>query len=254
MTQWYFWGDKQLADVYENIYIRTFVEDWFDIVLSSAKEIKGGLILDVGCGEGHTTKQVLDRVKGNVKCDLLEPNKGALKLAKKFLSFENNVGDVFEENLSGLNTEKKYDSIFTSHTNYYWADDRKSYDKQLDKLMSLLNKNGNVLILTLPRNSDHYNIMVEEVYPDFVFGEYIVDYYRKKGFRVDVKKFKMRMFVGDILTNKHFFDLNNFYRFIHNQDYMPNESQAKEFLQKIKKFEKKGYLDFKDELIIISRG
>jgi len=253
MTQWYFWGDKQFADVYENIYIRTFVEDWFKIVLEIAKEIKGKLLLDVGCGEGHTTKQILDRIGDNIVCDLLEPNKVALTSAQNFLSFENNVGNVYVGTLSSFNPAKKYDTVFTSHTNYYWATDEKDYQKQLMKLTSLLKDKGRLLILTLPKNSDHYNIMLKKVYPDFVFSEYVADFYKKKGFSIKVEKCKMRMFVGDMLTNKHFFDLNNFYRFIHNVNDYPNKNESQTFLEKIKRFQKDSYLDFKDELIIVEK-
>lgn len=253
MTQWYFWGDKQFADVYENIYIRTFVEDWFHIALEIANEIKGKLLLDVGCGEGHTTKQILDRINGDIICDLLEPNKAALSSAKMFLSFENHVGDAYIGTLSDFKPSKKYDTVFTSHTNYYWANDKKDYQEQLMKLISLLNIKGRLLILTLPKNSDHYNIMLKKVYPDFCFSEYISDFYKKRGFSVKTKKFKMRMFIDDMLTNKHFFDLNNFYRFIHNTNNYPNRNASQTFLNKIKKFQKDGYLDFKDELIIVEK-
>lgn len=41
MTEWAFWGDRQIVSVYGNIYLRTFVEDWFEIVDNIAKEIKG---------------------------------------------------------------------------------------------------------------------------------------------------------------------------------------------------------------------
>ena len=38
MTEWHFWGEKQFEDVYENIYIRTSMEDWFKIVKEIAKD------------------------------------------------------------------------------------------------------------------------------------------------------------------------------------------------------------------------
>jgi hypothetical protein len=63
----------------------------------------------------------------------------------------------------------------------------------------------------------------------------------------------MRMYVGDILNNKKTFDLKNYYRFIHNTDTYPADDMAKKFLEKIRKFQKKNYLDFKDDLIIVTR-
>src|SRR3989344_2038439 len=253
MTEWTFWGDRQIISVYGNIYLRTFVEDWFKIVDAMAKEVKGEKLLDLGCGEGHTTKQILDRLKQKYTCDLVEPNESAISSAKSFLSFENNVGESFVDTLTSFKANKKYDIIFTSHTNYYWADDEQDYRKQLDKAISLLDKNGRLLILTLPKDSDHYIIMLRQVYPTFNYSGYISDYYKSKGFKVKIIRFKMRMFVGDMLTNGKFYEVNNFYKFIHNVDSFPNKNESIQFLQKIKKYQKEGYLDFKDELIIVSK-
>lgn len=253
MTEWTFWGDRQLASVYGNIYLRTFVEDWFKIVDTLAKEVIGEKLLDLGCGEGHTTKQILDRLKQKYTCDLVEPNESALNSAKSFLSFENKIGESFVNTLASFKANKKYDTIFTSHTNYYWANDEQEYKKQLDKATSLLDKNGRLLILTLPKDSDHYNIMLKQVYPAFNYSEYISNYYKSRGFKVKIIRFKMRMFVGDMLINGKFYEVNNFYKFIHNVDSFPNKNESLRFLQKIKKYQKDGYLDFKDELIIVSK-
>ena len=109
MTEWVFWGDRQIVSVYGNIYLRTFVEDWFKIVEIIAKEIKGEKLLDLGCGEGHTTKQILDRLKQKYTCDLVEPNEPALKSAENFLRFENNIGECFADTLASFKPNKKYD-------------------------------------------------------------------------------------------------------------------------------------------------
>jgi hypothetical protein len=123
----------------------------------------------------------------------------------------------------------------------------------LNKAQFLLNKNGKLLILTLPRNSDYYRIMLHQVYPEFNYAEYIVNFYKKLGLKVKVEKMTMKMYVGDILSNKKLFDLKSFYRFIHNCDSYPSEKESKNFLKKIKKIAKNNYLDFKDYLVIISK-
>lgn len=254
MTEWVFWGDRQISGVYENIYLRTFVEDWFNIVKDLAKEVKGKYLLDVGCGEGHTTKQLLNRLKIDYVCDILEPNEKALNFAKTFLSFENKIGESFANSLASLKTTKKYDTVFTSHTNYYWASKENDFKNQLDKIFSLVKSDGKLMILTLPEESDHYNIMLKQVYPKFNYSSYIINYYKNKGLKVKVVRFKMRMFVGDMLDNNgNFYDINNFYKFIHNTSSTPSKEEALQFLEKIKKYQKKGYLDFKDELIVVSK-
>lgn len=248
MTKWVFWGDRQILGVYGNIYLRTNVEDWFKIISGVAKEFRGSEFIDIGCGEGHSIKQILDRLKAGYSCDLLEPNRKALNSAKKFLSFENNPGKKFCNSLSGLKIKKEYDTVFTSHTNYYWTQDIQDFNNQLIKFVCL-GKKG--LILTLPENSDHYKIMLHQVYPKFNYAGHITDFYKKSGFNVKVKNFKMRMFVGDLLENKSKFELYNFYKFIHNTSKNPSVKESRDFLGKIKKHQKKGYLDFRDQLIII---
>ncbi|MBI2108939.1 MAG: methyltransferase domain-containing protein [Parcubacteria group bacterium] len=258
MAKWHFWGEKEFSDVYENMYIRALNEDWINIIAEIVKEVdsvkvKGRKqILDVGCGEGHTTKQVLDRIKGNYTCDLLEPNENALASAEAFLEPENNVGELFPRSLASFNPQKKYDTIFTSHTNYYWALNQKDYDRQLKKLVTFLKPKGKLLILTLPEKSAHYQIMLHQIYPTFNYAEYIMSFYKKLNLKVKAKKLKMRMFVGDILNTTKTFDLKIFYRFIHNTDSFPKDSEAKTFLNKIKKYQRSNYLDFKDYLIVIS--
>jgi len=259
MAKWHFWGEKEFSDVYENIYIRSVMEDWYGIIFEIVKEFsslkKDGkkLIVDIGCGEGHTTKQILDRIKYDYECDLLDPNENALATAEAFLTPENNIGKVYPRTLSTFKPEKKYDIVFTSHTNYYWAINQKDYDSQLTKLLSFLNKDGKLVILTLPEESDHYRVMLRQIYPRFNYAQYIVNFYRGLGLNVKVKKLKMRMYVGDILTTKKLFDLKIFYRFIHNTDSFPNEGEGKDFFKKIQKYQKNNYLDFKDYLIVVTK-
>lgn len=258
MANWHFWGEKEFSDVYENIYIRSVMEDWYNIVFEFVKHINSvkknkKILLDIGCGEGHTTKQILDRINGSYECDLLEPNQNALSTAEAFLTPENNIGKIYPRSLATFKPDRKYDIIFTSHTNYYWALNQKDYDRQLKKLTELLDKNGKLVILTLPENSDHYLIMLREIYPKFNYAEYIVNFYKKMGLNVKVEKLKMKMFVGDILSTDNFFDLKIFYRFIHNTDSFPNDKESREFLKKIQKCQKNNYLDFKDYLIVVSK-
>lgn len=258
MADWHFWGEKRFSDIYENIYIRTLNEDWYTIIFEVARRINAHkkekkLLLDVGCGEGHTTKQILDRIVGEYSCDLLEPNQQALINAVAFLKQENTVGKAFVDTLKNFSVDHTYDIIFTSHTNYYWATNKEDFDAQLDKLVSLLDEGGKLFILTLPENSDHYNVMLHEVYPTFNYAEYINEFYRRKDVSVEVKELEMKMYVGDIVNTAKVFDRNNFYKFIHNTDKTPSTRQSAEFLEKIIKYQKDNYLNFRDYLIVITK-
>lgn len=261
MAKWHFWGEKELSDVYENIYIRAVSEDWLDIVFAVVKEIfnqkplnKKLRILDIGCGEGHATKQILDRVERPYICDLLEPNENALATAEAYLRAENSIGEVYDRSLATFQPLKKYDITFTSHTNYYWALNERDYQRQLKKLLTLLNENGKLLILTLPKESAHYKILLRRIYPEFNYAQYIIEFYRRMHLNVRVKKMNMRMYVGDILSTKKLFDLKVFYRFIHNTDSFPSDAETAKFLARIKKFHRNNYLSFSDYLIVVTKG
>lgn len=258
MTKWRFWSEKKFSGVYENVYIRSHREDWFNIVSKIVKEInslkvKNKKILDIGCGEGHTTKQIIDRIEGEYVCDLLEPNKKALVTAKTFLTQESIMGEFFPRTLASFIPAKKYDVVFTSHTNYYWALNQRDYDTQLEKLPTLLNDEGKLMILTLPEESDHYRIALRQVYPKFNYAQYIINFYKNIGLDVNVKKFKMRMYVGDIIKTNSLFDLKIFYQFIHNTNSFPSDTESGEFLKLIQKYQADNYLDFKDYLITVSK-
>ena len=261
MAKWHFWGEKEFSDVYENIYIRGVNEDWLNIIFAITKEIskyrplkKKLRILDVGCGEGHTAKQILDRIDRPYVCDLLEPSKSALATAEANLRQENKIGDVYVQSLATFKPEHTYDIIYTIHTNYYWALNKKDYERQLLKLTSFLSKGGKLMILTLPEDSDHYKVMLREAYPPFNYAEYIINFYKKSGFKVLIKKLKMRMYVGDILSTKNLFDLKSLGRFVHSSDIYLGDKEARSFLAKIKKNQKAGYLDFRDYLIVVSKN
>ncbi len=257
-TIWPFWNEKRISDVYENIYIRTFVEDWFLIVAKLAEEISntGGdylKILDIGCGEGHTAKQILDRVKKDYVCDLLETDNAALERAKSFLQVENKPGEIFNGGVEILSFKNEYNVIYTSHTNYYWGVNEDHYKIQLDNVYTAIKEGGKLLILTLPQDSAHYKVMLHQIYPEYNYSEYIENYYKSKGYNVHVEKFQMRIYVGDILNNSKDYDLSVFYKFIHNTNVYPDREKLQIFRKKLEEFSQNGYLDFADHLIVVEK-
>jgi len=250
---WPFWSEKRFPASYENIYVRAFREDWFEITKAIAKElVSQQKVLDVGSGEGHTTKQILDRIPNPYVCDLLEPNPDALATSIPFLKTENTTGKTYCTTLKDFNPEAVYDAVFTSHTNYYWATDEADYQEQLEKFVNLCKPGGKALILSLPSDSDFYKLSSRPLFPKFVFSEYLDDFYSKKGYQVKKRRFTMRFFVQDIIENPHLLDAKTFYRFVENTLNVPSDDQAKEFVKRIKHNAKNGYLDFKDELVLVN--
>ena len=73
-----------------------------------------------------------------------------------------------------------------------------------------MNDGGKLMILTLPEKSDHYKIALRQIYPKFNYAQYIINFYKNIGLDVNVKKFKMRMYVGDILSAKSLLILKYF--------------------------------------------
>ncbi len=251
---WPFWSEKRFPSSYENIYVRASREDWFTIIKTLDSQLANhSNLLDVGSGEGHTTKQILDRLPNSYECDLLEPNPDALALSVLYLKVENRIRNTYCSTLKDFTPETKYDAVYTSHTNYYWAPDEKSYQQQLLKFLDLSKPKGKALILTLPSDSDHYKIVLKPLFLDFVFSEYIEKFFLEKNFKVEKIRFQMRLFVGDILENSHLLDAKVFYCFIHNTTELPSDKEARAFVDLMKKHAKNGYLDFKDGLLTITR-
>ena len=190
-TTWPFWNEKRISDVYENIYIRTFVEDWYVIVNRIASEIDGvdkitKKILDLGAGEGHTAKQILDRVKTSYVCDIVEPDEPSLEKARQFLSLENNLGRAWVGGIADISQKNMYDVIYTSHTNYYWGISAEDYDQKLRSLIDSIESGGKLLILTLPEDSAHYKVMLHQIYPVWNYSEHMINFYKNLNYQVDL--------------------------------------------------------------------
>ena len=165
---WVFWDQGNDRGPYEDVYSRTRREDWIRIVRFMVDQMTGSKqILDIGSGDGHSTRQILERLRrknGGFLCDLLEPSEIALKQSLEFLSGYP-IGESFATEVAKFQTERRYDAMFTVHSNYYWAKDEDSYNQCLDQLMANLDTKGVLMVVTLPQDSDHYSVALIQRVP-----------------------------------------------------------------------------------------
>lgn len=98
-----------------------------EIVLDKL-ELRGGLALDVGCGEGELMRQLRDRGYKTTGIDLAEAAKPDI------------IGDFMSYDFG----KQKYDLI-TANLVIAFMEDKKAF---FDKMKSLLTKEGRIIIIT----------------------------------------------------------------------------------------------------------
>jgi len=98
-----------------------------EIVLDKLK-LRGGLALDIGCGEGELMRQLRERGYKTTGIDLAEAAKPDI------------VGDFMEYDFG----KQKFDLI-TANLVIAFMEDKKAF---LDKVKSLLTKDGRIIIIT----------------------------------------------------------------------------------------------------------
>ncbi|MEK6952178.1 MAG: hypothetical protein AABX29_04120, partial [Nanoarchaeota archaeon] len=69
------------------VYLRTHREDWFNAVETIASNLPNGILLDVGSGDLHSTRQILAQAPQITYCDVIEPDNAACKRAKNLAKY-----------------------------------------------------------------------------------------------------------------------------------------------------------------------
>lgn len=134
--------NKDLKDLYDSVY-KSGEENFFTFDMNEEKFIvlaldiyDGKKILDVGCGTGETA---FGLIKKNAKSVLaIDYSREAIKIAKK----KHNHEKIRFEHKSYEEVEEKFDVIVILGTLEHMDDPFKA----LEKLKSLLNKNGKIVI------------------------------------------------------------------------------------------------------------
>jgi len=79
----------------------------------------------------------------------------------------------------------------------------------------------------------------------------MVNHLKRRGHRVDTHQFQVHMYVGDLEDDV--LALKTFFGFIHNTMDQPTSDQQRLFLEKVNGYQKQGYLDFKDQVVIVKK-
>ncbi len=263
----YFMKKKSNFDWWENnvtseIYLNTNRRDWWKACEKVSKELDDArTLVDIGGGDGHTLWQIISRIKNlNLqKLLFLEPSQIGIKRAilrlSEFKQVQKNfkIGNL-ETNfkyLSNLFSKEKTDVLFAGHVNYYFGKSSKkdTYEKCLEFLPTIANK---VLIMTAPETSDYYKILNRNPFSEKVYSEYVVNFYKQKGFKVRKIKIPIRFFVAHIYNSES--EAKLLYKFFNDTQTEPSKDQLKVFKEKIKvHMSKIGEINFKDELLIITQ-
>lgn len=134
-------------------------------LLSSYKFKPTAIVLDVGCGDGRITEEIAERLpKGKVVG--IDASESMIELAKVSYPKKSHPNlQFFQSKAEDFKTKEKFDTI-VSFSCFHWV--RKA-PQALKQLCSYLKSEGDLLILTYPRESKYYQFMQEALqeYPKF---------------------------------------------------------------------------------------
>lgn len=114
---------------------------------------EGTDVLDIGTGDGRYLELALSKVKGSTDyhLTLLEPSIDLIKQLRA--RFKKQSVELINSAISDYPADKKFDFVLASHLFYHIP--RNTWATQLDKMLSLLNTNGK-LIIVLRGEDDAY--------------------------------------------------------------------------------------------------
>jgi hypothetical protein len=279
-TPFNFWSpERQTCE----IYLRTNRQDWFAAIDKIVEEIDTAkTLIDVGSGDGHSTRQILARSLHHLEYDLLEPDSAALARSQlnertrfpttleqflikhppqtKVTSWQRIKvkdwwfgDDVYDLVPLETQTIPTYDAAIAIHSNYYWGirngkHSQQQYKSCIDGLVSLAKK---TIIMTVPHDSEYHTVVQKNPFSDDVFAENIVAYATKQGYSTRVVPCGMRFYVGDCFKDSH--AATELWRFFHNTQGDPKKDELTGFLSKLQETQRDGTIDFKDLLIVIEK-
>ena len=254
-------------NVTNEIYINTHREDWWgacDVVGDLIKHAKS--FIDVGGGDGHTLWQILSvaKAKGAKIQDVtfVEPSKSGLEAARRrlaqfrFKNVELHRGTLESKGERLLSMRKKpYDVLYAGHVNYYFGKEARGrvdpmrYESMLATLPKLGKK---VILMTAPEDSDYYKLVDKNPFGDVAYSGYVVDFFKKKGYKVELIDTPIRFYIAHALKSEH--EAMILWRFFNDTQEKPTREQIATLRAKVRAaVDSTGHVNIKDQLVVVSR-
>jgi hypothetical protein len=251
-------------NVTSEIYINTHRSDWWKACEKIAELIQNSRsLIDVGGGDGHTLWQILSATLSRGArlntVAFVEPSAAALKLAKQRLEqLPIRQLKLYKGTLESLGSkllaDKSYDVLYAGHANYYFGKQtggRYSLEKYQKSLTLLPRLARTVLVMTVPKKSDYYQVVSKNPFSEWVYSEAVVQFYRSRGYTVRVIKMPMRFYVAHAQQSKH--EAIILWKFFHDTSLEPSAKELSQFLSRLsKKTDTSGHINFMDELVVVS--
>lgn len=264
MDKGFDWWDWNITS---EIYLNTERSDWWRACKTLARLMaQAKTIIDIGGGDGHTLWQILSVAKKNgsriKKVTFIEPSRSALRLAGKRLkqlsipSLELIKGTLETVGSKIVNTTKKpYDCLYAGHVNYYFGKQsggKYNLQRYYESLELLPKIARTVIIMTAPQNSDYYKVVLHNPFTKHAYSEAVTAFYRSRKYKVRIIKTPVRFYVNHALESPE--EAVVLWKFFNDTERMPNNSEIKKFIKKLSiRKDRSGHINFKDQLLIISK-
>jgi len=244
------WSQENLT---HELYLNTYRDDWFAIARMLASALEGGReLLDIGTGDGHTTEQLLSRLKGRYICDLVDPDARGLQIAMQRLKgFP--IRDTRAMTITNYlaTTDRKWDRMLAVHSNYYWTRTAAQTKILLGHMADKLSPQGRIIIATEPMNGDYYKIAGRNAFHEGVLPGFIASHFVERGMQVSVTPMRQLFYVGEALENDA--AARRLFTFFGENRKEPNKQAVLAFQKRLRDTAKGEYIDFQDRIIVATK-
>lgn len=222
----------------------------------TAQNIK---ILDIGAGDGLTTKQITDKLTEDynykIIIDAIEPSRTALDIFCK-QKFNKNVKVRSTINSPWVPeaVHDRYDLVFLVHSAYYLANTKEEYEQSINSILSSLTDTGICILFLNDKNSGFYKIAPNPAFDKWTYPEETGKIIRKTGHKIDSKRIMLRLFVGDLFNDDE--KLLNFWRYVlNNKNAKLNETEKNKLINKLRELSKEtrgNHILLKDDVLFVT--
>jgi|GEM_PF-5165485 len=253
-------------NVTNEIYLNTHRADWWKACMIVGDLIKSAkTLIDVGGGDGHTLWQILSVAMGKgaqfSEVTFVEPHKAGLEQAQRRLR-QLNIGAVVlhrgtleSKGKEILDTRiEPFDVLYAGHVNYYFGKDTRGRvdHERYEAMLEMLPKLGKTaIIMTAPKESDYYKLVEKNPFSERAYSEFVVDFFKKKGFDVKNIDTPIRFYVAHALLSEH--EAVMLWRFFNDSQRMPTGAELQAFRSKLRLImDESGHVNIQDQLVVVT--